>query len=104
MTACIYFLNSLKNHPKNSRKLSEKLLKKSGRKLIQQLCLMDDEFDIEIQRTDEGASEKRARYNSSLIDSNKLKKGESVQALPETCVIFFIERDVLGGKSADLLD
>ena len=54
-------------------------------------------YNIEVQRTDEGASAKRARYNSSLIDANALKEGESVKNLPETYVIFITENDVLGG-------
>ena len=33
-------------------------------------------LDIEVQNKDEGAEPKRARYNSSLLDANALKKGE----------------------------
>ena len=55
-------------------------------------------YNIEVQRTDEGASAKRARYNSSLIDANALKEGEPVKNLPETYVIFITENDVLGGN------
>ena len=49
-------------------------------------------YNIEVQRTDEGASAKRARYNSSLIDANALKEGEPVKNLPETYVIFIKEK------------
>lgn len=55
-------------------------------------------YNIEVQRTDEGASAKRARYNSSLMDANVLKEGESPEKLPETYVIFITENDVLGGN------
>ena len=57
-------------------------------------------YNIEVQRTDEGASAKRARYNSSLIDANALKEGETVKNLPETYVIFITENDVLGGNKS----
>ncbi|MCI8284054.1 MAG: Rpn family recombination-promoting nuclease/putative transposase, partial [Firmicutes bacterium] len=53
-------------------------------------------YNIEIQRQDKGAGRKRARYNSSMIDTNLLKKGEDFARLPETYVIFITENDVLG--------
>ena len=54
-------------------------------------------FDIEIQRANKGAGKKRARLNSSLIDSQALKSGEESDSLPETYVIFITEHDVLQG-------
>ena len=57
------------------------------------------EYDIEMQRADKGASQKRARFNSSLLDLNSLKKGEDFTKLPETYVIFITENDVLGKGS-----
>ena len=53
------------------------------------------EINIEIQRQDKGAGAKRARYNSSMLDTNSLTTGENFDALPETYVIFITERDVL---------
>lgn len=53
------------------------------------------EYDIEVQRADKGASEKRARFNSSLLDLNSLQKGDTFAQLPETYVIFITEHDVL---------
>lgn len=53
-------------------------------------------FNIEIQRADRGAGAKRARYNSSLIDSNILPAGLEVENLAETFVIFITENDVIG--------
>ena len=53
-------------------------------------------YDIEIQRADRGASPKRARYNSSLIDDQVLIAGDSYEVLPETYVIFITENDVIG--------
>ena len=53
-------------------------------------------YDIEIQRADKGAHRKRARYHSSLIDSDMLKAGEDFADLCENYVIFITENDVLG--------
>ena len=53
-------------------------------------------YDIEMQRTDKGATPKRARYNSSLMDGHILIKGENYEALPETYVIFITENDYFG--------
>ena len=52
-------------------------------------------YNIEIQKTDAGAGAKRARYHSSMIDTNLLKKGNDAEKLPETFVIFITEHDVL---------
>lgn len=51
-------------------------------------------YNVEIQRDDEGASEKRARYHSSAIDSKTLKANQPFDALPETFVIFITENDI----------
>lgn len=53
-------------------------------------------YNIEIQRMDKGAGKKRARYNSSMMDANFLRKGEDFDSLPETYVIFITENDVIG--------
>jgi len=55
------------------------------------------EYDIEIQRADEGAEPKRARYNSALMDANALKSGDDVGKLRDSYVIFITENDVMGG-------
>ncbi len=53
-------------------------------------------YDIEIQRSDYGAGERRARYNSSMLDTKLLKSGQSTDALADTYVIFITEHDVRG--------
>ena len=50
-------------------------------------------YNIEVQRADKGASRKRARYNSSLLDSNITIPGDEYDALAETYVIFITEND-----------
>ena len=53
-------------------------------------------FDVEIQQEGEGATPRRARYYSGLMDMNLLKTGEDFERLPETYVIFITGDDVLG--------
>ncbi len=53
-------------------------------------------YNIEIQRADRGAHRKRARYHSSMLDSDMLNPGEDFTDLCESYVIFITENDVLG--------
>ena len=53
-------------------------------------------YDIEIQRADKGATLKRARYHSSMIDAAMLKPGDDFSDLRDSYVIFITENDVLG--------
>lgn len=54
----------------------------------------NQKYNIEVQRADKGASPKRARYHSSAIDVEFLKKNEDFEKLPVTYVIFITENDV----------
>ena len=70
-----------------------------GRSLRLDIYATDSEnkkYNIEVQRMDKGAGVKRARYNSSLIDSDILPAGFEVENLAETYVIFITENDVMG--------
>ena len=51
-------------------------------------------YNVEIQRSDEGAIPRRARYNSSMIDARAVSKGTEFPDLPETYVIFITEHDI----------
>lgn len=53
-------------------------------------------YNIEVQRLDDGACEKRARYYSAVLDTNYLLPKMDFDKLPETYVIFITEHDVLG--------
>ena len=53
-------------------------------------------YNIEVQRRDEGAAPRRARYYSALLDTNITEPGEDFENLAETYVIFITENDVLG--------
>ena len=73
----------------------ENLLNRSVRLDIQATDSTGAKLNVEIQRSDKGAGRKRARYNSSMMDANLLKKGEDFDQLPETWVIFITENDVM---------
>lgn len=53
-------------------------------------------YDVEIQQDSEGASPKRARYYTGLLDMNTLDTGADFEELPETYLIFITMDDVLG--------
>ena len=54
------------------------------------------EINVEFQHEDQGASPKRARYHSGLLDMNTLEPGQDFSKLPESYVIFITRGDVLG--------
>ncbi len=74
----------------------ENLLNRSVRLDILATDSTGAKLNVEIQREDKGAGRRRARYNSSMMDANLLKKGEDFDQLPETWVIFITENDVMG--------
>ena len=53
-------------------------------------------INVEIQRRNDGADRKRARYHSSIIDTTLMEKGADFGDLPEVWVIFITEHDVIG--------
>ena len=55
-------------------------------------------YNIEVQRADDGAGKKRARYYSAILDTNTLLPRQNFKDLPETYVIFITEHDVLKGN------
>lgn len=70
-----------------------------GRSAILDCVAVDREhnlYNVEIQQKREGASPKRARYHSGLLDMNLLEAGEAYQKLPTSYVIFITETDALG--------
>ena len=70
-----------------------------GRSAILDCVARDAEgrqMDVEIQQDKEGASPKRARYHSGLMDMNTLNPGQDFEALPESYVIFITRDDALG--------
>lgn len=74
----------------------ENLLNRSVRLDVLATDSTGRKINVEIQRSDKGAGQKRARYNSSMMDANLLRKGEKFDELPETYVVFITEHDVIG--------
>ena len=69
-----------------------------GHSVILDVFATDSErrmYNIEVQRSDTGASPKRARYLSSMIDANYFRPSEDYVGIPQTYVIFITENDVL---------
>ena len=53
------------------------------------------QFNVEVQRSDAGASAKRARFYSGALDMHFLDSGAKYEVLPDSYVIFITERDTL---------
>lgn len=70
-----------------------------GRSAILDCVARDDNdkhYNVEIQQESEGASYKRARYHSSLLDMNTLNPGQDYDELPDSYVIFITRDDIPG--------
>ena len=89
---------------KQDLKVIEQIIQKDYKNLQGRSAIMDcvardsegKQFDVEIQQDNEGASPKRARYHSGLIDINTLNPGQDFDELPESYVIFITRDDILG--------
>lgn len=54
------------------------------------------EFDVEVQRNEEGSNIRRARFNGSMMDSRILKKKQKFKELKDAYVIFICQHDKFG--------
>ena len=89
---------------KQDLKVIEQIIQKDYKNLQGRSAIMDcvardsegKQFDVEIQQDNEGASPKRARYHSGLLDMNTLNPGQDFDELPESYVIFITSDDILG--------
>lgn len=52
------------------------------------------EYNIEIQRAENGAGGRRIRYHQAMLDSHTLKKQKSFNDLPNLYIIFILEHDI----------
>ena len=97
-----YVLQIIMN--KKGLKITDQVLQKDyknlqGRSAVLDCVARDDDgmqMNVEIQQENEGASPKRARYHSGLMDMNTLNPGQDFDELPESYVIFITRDDVLG--------
>ncbi len=91
---------------KNKLKVIELILQKEIKNVVQKSVILDiyvvDEnnnyYNIEIQKQNIGASSKRARYNSSMLDTILLEKGMKTNSLSNSFVIFITEHDIFAKK------
>ena len=110
------FMRAVLKNPKCTEEVLRTILSKKQLKVISQTLQADyknlqgrsaildcvavdskhDLYNVEIQQKREGASPKRARYHSGLLDMNLLEPGEAYQKLPNSYVIFITETDALG--------
>lgn len=88
---------------KKELRIIEQVLQKDYKNLQGRSAVLDcvardsdgKQMDVEIQQDNEGASPKRARYHSGLIDMNTLNPGQNFDELPESYVIFITKDDAL---------
>ncbi|EID85233.1 hypothetical protein MSI_12320 [Treponema sp. JC4] len=52
------------------------------------------EYNIEIQRADEGADPRRIRYHQAMLDSHTLNRSQKFKDLPNLYIIFILEHDM----------
>lgn len=53
-------------------------------------------YNVEVQQKPEGAHIRRARFNSSMMDSRMLKKGQDFSELQDSYMIFITKTDIFG--------
>lgn len=56
----------------------------------------EEYFNVEVQRSNAGADERRARFHSSMIDSRMLREGQEFKELLESYVIMITQNDYFG--------
>ena len=89
---------------KKNLKIVDQVLQKDYKNLQGRSAILDcvvqdadgKQFDVEIQQEKEGASPRRARYHSGLLDMNTLDPGQEFDRLPDTYVIFITWTDTFG--------
>ncbi len=57
-------------------------------------------YDLEVQRQDREADSHRARYHASVMDIENLHSGQEFKELPDTYIIFILEKDFYGQGDA----
>lgn len=54
------------------------------------------QYNIEVQKKPEGAHIRRARFNSSMMDSRMLKEGQDFSELRDSYMVFITQTDIFG--------
>lgn len=79
----------------------ENISNEKGKSSILDFVIVDDTgkyYDVEIEsaKSNSRGYQRRARFYSSLLDTHYLSKGDEYYNIPDSYVIFFCERDVIG--------
>ena len=53
-------------------------------------------YNVEVQKKPEGAHIRRARFNSSMMDSRMLKAGQEFSELQDSYIVFITQTDIFG--------
>ena len=53
-------------------------------------------YNVEVQQKPEGAHTRRARFNSSMMDSRMLKEGQDFSELQDSYMVFITRTDIFG--------
>ena len=53
-------------------------------------------YNVEVQKKPEGAHIRRARFNSSMMDSRMLKEGQDFSELQDSYMVFITQKDIFG--------
>ncbi|MCM1201255.1 MAG: PD-(D/E)XK nuclease family transposase [Bacteroides fragilis] len=53
-------------------------------------------YNVEVQKKPEGAHIRRARFNSSMMDSRMLKEGQEFSELQDSYMVFITQADIFG--------
>ncbi len=53
-------------------------------------------YNVEVQQKPEGAHIRRARFNSSMMDSRMLKEGQDFSELQDSYMVFITRADIFG--------
>lgn len=67
-----------------------------GRKVRLDILAIDSDgkyYDVEVQRDNRGAHERRARFNSSMMDTRMLRKKQKFKELCDSYTIFITQKD-----------
>ena len=80
-------------------KVETLLVNASWREVILDIYAIDgngNNINVELQRSNEGANVKRARYHSAMLDTHMLQKNHRFEDIKDSYVIFITEEDVFG--------